>query len=279
MQVDQLAAISMIREVRRRFTVGHLATATDPATLRRAAAELLATAIFVFAAEGATLSFGRMHRHDKGGVVGGLVAVALAHALALAAAVACAANISGGHVNPAVTFGALLAGRICLVRSLVYWAAQLLGAVAAALVLRLATGGMHLPEYALAGGVSGWQAAVLEAAMAFGLMHAYFVTVMDQTRRVRAGAGAVVAAPLAVGLLAGANVLACGVLGGAVMNPARAFGPAVVGSHRWGNHWVYWVGPMVGAGLSGVAYEHLVAGPAGGEEEEPSPSCGGRRRA
>jgi glycerol uptake facilitator-like aquaporin len=82
-----------------------------------------------------------MHGHDKG-VVGGLVAVALAHALALAAAVACAANTSAGHVNPDVTFGALLAGRICLVRSLVYWVAQLLGAVAAALVLRLATGGM-----------------------------------------------------------------------------------------------------------------------------------------
>jgi aquaporin TIP len=113
--------------------------------------------------------------------------------------------------------------------------------------------------------VSGWQAAVLEAAMAFGLMHAYFATVMDHhPRRVRAGA--VVAAPLAVGLLAGANVLACGALEGAVMNPARAFGPAVVGSRRWGNHWVYWVGPMVGAGLSGVLYEHLVAGPAGGEE-------------
>jgi aquaporin TIP len=113
--------------------------------------------------------------------------------------------------------------------------------------------------------VSGWQAAVLEAAMAFGLMHAYFATVMDHhPRRVRVGA--VVAAPLAVGLLAGANVLACGALEGAVMNPARAFGPAVVGSRRWGNHWVYWVGPMVGAGLSGVLYEHLVAGPAGREE-------------
>ncbi|XP_066388910.1 aquaporin TIP3-1-like [Miscanthus floridulus] len=270
--------MNMIRSVRRRFTVGHLATATDPATLRRAAAELLATAIFVFAAEGATLTLGRMHGHDKG-VVGGLVAVALVHALALAAAVACAANTSGGHVNPAITFVALLAGQICLVRSLVYWAAQLLGAVAAALVLRLATGGMHLPEYELAGGVSGWQAAVLEAAMAFGLMHAYFATVMNQTRRVHAGAGAVVAAPLAVGLLAGSNVLACGALEGAVMNPARAFGPAVVGSRRWGNHWVYWTGPMVGAGLSGVVYEHLVAGPAGGEEEEPAPSCDGRRRA
>ncbi|AQL10077.1 Aquaporin TIP3.1 [Zea mays] len=233
--------MNMIRAVRRRFTVGHLATAKDPATLRHAAAELLATAIFVFAAEGATLSLGRMHHHDKGG--GGLVAVALAHALALAAAVGCAANISGGHVNPAVTFGALLAGRICLVRSLVYWAAQLLGA----------------------------------AAMAFGLMYAYFATVMDKARRVRAGAGAL-AAPLAVGLLAGANVLACGALEGAVMNPARAFGPAVVGSRRWRHQWVYWVGPMVGAGLSGVVYEHLVAGPAA-EEEEPAPSCGDRRRA
>ncbi|AQL10076.1 Aquaporin TIP3.1 [Zea mays] len=231
--------MNMIRAVRRRFTVGHLATAKDPATLRHAAAELLATAIFVFAAEGATLSLGRMHHHDKGG--GGLVAVALAHALALAAAVGCAANISGGHVNPAVTFGALLAGRICLVRSLVYWAAQ------------------------------------LEAAMAFGLMYAYFATVMDKARRVRAGAGAL-AAPLAVGLLAGANVLACGALEGAVMNPARAFGPAVVGSRRWRHQWVYWVGPMVGAGLSGVVYEHLVAGPAA-EEEEPAPSCGDRRRA
>lgn len=268
--------MNMIRAVRRRFTVGHLATAKDPATLRHAAAELLATAIFVFAAEGATLSLGRMHHHDKGG--GGLAAVALAHALALAAAVGCAANISGGHVNPAVTFGALLAGRICLVRSLVYWAAQLLGAVAAALVLRLATGGMHLPEYALAGGVSGWNAAVLEAAMAFGLMYAYFATVMDKARRVRAGAGAL-AAPLAVGLLAGANVLACGALEGAVMNPARAFGPAVVGSRRWRHQWVYWVGPMVGAGLSGVVYEHLVAGTAAEEEEEPAPSCGDRRRA
>jgi aquaporin TIP len=50
--------MNMIRAVRRRFTIGHLATAKDPATLRHAAAELLATAIFVFAAEGATLSLG-----------------------------------------------------------------------------------------------------------------------------------------------------------------------------------------------------------------------------
>jgi aquaporin TIP len=73
---------------------------------------------------------------------GGLVAVSLAHALALAVAVAVAVNISGGHVNPAITFGALLGGRLSLIRALFYWLAQLLGAVVATLLLRLTTGGM-----------------------------------------------------------------------------------------------------------------------------------------
>ncbi|CAN6321788.1 unnamed protein product [Urochloa humidicola] len=260
-----------MRVGRVRLNVGHLATARDPATLRAAAAELLATAVFVFAAEGATLSFGS-------GSGGGLVAAALAHALALAAAVASTLNVSGGHVNPAVTFGALLGGRICLARSLVYWTAQLLGAVTAALMLRIATGSVRLPEYALAGGMNGLHAAVLEAAMAFGLMYAYYATAMEQRVLMgRTAAGAI--APLAVGLLAGANVLACGPFDGAVMNPARAFGPAIVGSRRWANHWVYWVGPMIGAGLSGFVYEHLVLIQAHAGEEEPKPNRGTTRRA
>lgn len=133
----------------------------------------------------------------------------------------------------------------------------------------------RLPEYALAGGVSGWHAVVLEAAMAFGLMYAYCATAMEPRRGRAAGA----VAPLAVGLLAGANVLACGALDGAVMNPARAFGPAIVGSRRWSNHWVYWAGPMVGAGLSGFFYEHLVVTPADEEEPAAAPSRGSSRRA
>ncbi|CAN6314321.1 unnamed protein product [Urochloa humidicola] len=214
-----------------RLNAGRLATARDPATLRAAAAELLATAVFVFAA-----------------------------------AVACTLSISGGHVNPAVTMGALLGGRICLVRSLLYWAAQLLGAAAAALLLRVATGGVRLPEYPLAGGMTGPRAAVLEAAMAFGLMYAYYATAIEQ-RMGRAGA----VAPLAVGLLAGANVLACG----AVMNPARAFGPAIVGSRSCTNHWV---GPMVGAGLSGFIYEHLVLGQAQTQAGREEPNRGATHR-
>lgn len=80
--------------------------------------------------------------HALGGA--GLLLVALAHALSFFAAVASSLNVSGGHLNPAVTFGTLVAGRVSVVRALYYWVAQLLGAVVASLLLRLATDGMVL---------------------------------------------------------------------------------------------------------------------------------------
>lgn len=72
----------------------------------------------------------------------GLVAAALAHAFALFVAVSVGANISGGHVNPAVTFGAFIGGNITFLRAIVYWIGQLLGSVVACLLLKFATGGM-----------------------------------------------------------------------------------------------------------------------------------------
>jgi aquaporin TIP len=84
-------------------------------------------------------SAGKLYKDT--GTPGGLVAVAIAHALAFAAAVAVASNASGGHVNPAVTFGVLVGRRISFGRAVVYWVAQLLGAVAAALLLVLVSGG------------------------------------------------------------------------------------------------------------------------------------------
>lgn len=72
----------------------------------------------------------------------GLVAASLAHAFALFVAVSVGANISGGHVNPAVTFGAFVGGHISLVRSILYWIAQLLGSVVACLLLKFSTGGL-----------------------------------------------------------------------------------------------------------------------------------------
>lgn len=64
-------------------------------------------------------------------------------------------------------------------------------------------------------------------------------------------------APLAVGLILAANILVGGPFDGAAMNPARAFGPALVGG-RWAHHWIYWVGPLIGGALAGLVYEFLI---------------------
>ncbi|XP_072985158.1 aquaporin TIP3-1 [Typha latifolia] len=234
----------------RRFAVGRTEEAVHPDSIRAALSEFIATAIFVFAAEGSVLALEKLYKDTS--TAGGLVVVALAHALALFVAVAVAINISGGHVNPAVTFGALVGGRISLIRAFVYWVAQLLGAVVAALLLRLTTGGMRPPGFSLASGVSELHAVVLEIVMTFGLVYTVYATAIDPKR---GQLGTI--APLAIGFVLGANILAGAPFDGAAMNPARAFGPALVG-WRWRHHWLYWVGPFVGGGIAGAIYEFLV---------------------
>lgn len=70
------------------------------------------------------------------------MAIAVAHAFALFVTVSIAANISGGHVNPAVTFGLAVGGQITIITGLFYWVAQLLGAVVGAFLLSFVTGGL-----------------------------------------------------------------------------------------------------------------------------------------
>lgn len=72
----------------------------------------------------------------------GLVAIAICHAFALFVAVSIAANISGGHVNPAVTFGLALGGQITVLTGIFYWIAQLVGSIVACYLLKFVTGGL-----------------------------------------------------------------------------------------------------------------------------------------
>lgn len=234
----------------RRFAFGRAEDAYHPDTMRAALSEFVATAIFVFAAEGSLLSLEKLDRETS--TTGGLITVAVAHALAFFVAVSVAFNISGGHVNPAVTFGALIGGRISLIRAIFYWIAQLLGAVVACLLLRIATGGMRPLGFSVASGEGVWHAVLLELVLTFGLMYTVYATAIDPKR---GGLGTI--APLAIGFIVGANILAGGPFDGASMNPARAFGPALVG-WRWRHHWVYWLGPFLGAGLAGLVYEFLM---------------------
>nr|AKH49439.1 aquaporin TIP1;3 [Robinia pseudoacacia] len=181
----------------------------------------------------------------------GLVAASLSHAFALFVAVSVGANISGGHVNPAVTFGAFIGGHITLLRGILYWIAQLLGSAVACLLLKFATGGLETSAFSLSSGVGAGNALVFEIVMTFGLVYTVYATAVDPKK-----GNIGIIAPIAIGFIVGANILAGGAFDGASMNPAVSFGPAVV-SGTWDNHWVYWAGPLIGSAIAAVVYDTL----------------------
>ncbi|XP_071726455.1 aquaporin TIP1-1-like [Rutidosis leptorrhynchoides] len=219
-----------------------------PNAIKTFVAEFISALIFVFAGQGSGMAFGKL---TGGGATtpAGLVAAAVAHGFGLFVAVAVSANISGGHVNPAVTFGAFVGGNITLLRAIFYIIAQCLGSVVACLLLFFSTGGLTTTGFALSSGVSIWNAFVFEIVMTFGLVYTVYATAIDPKK---GDVGTI--APLAIGLIVGANILAGGAFTGASMNPAVAFGPALV-SLDFSYHWIYWAGPLIGGGIAGAVYE------------------------
>ena len=227
-----------------------------------------------------------------------LVAIALAHGLALGLMVSAVGHISGGAFNPAVTIGLLAARRIELDRAIVYIVAQLLGGVAGAGALTLVYRDLERNRSAVNLGVpvigpnlSVGNALTIEVILTFFLMFVVFGVAIDH-RTGRAISG------LVIGLTITLDILAGGVVSGAVMNPARAFGPSVV-QWDWPDHWIYWVGPIVGAVIAALLYNDVLlagevagAGPSdrispehprearGGDDDSPFPavSLPGRSR-
>ncbi|KAF5471894.1 hypothetical protein F2P56_008658 [Juglans regia] len=232
----------------RNIAVGRPQDAIHPDALKAALAEFISTLIFVFAGEGSGMAFNKL-TNDSSTTPAGLVAAALAHAFGLFVAVSVSANISGGHVNPAVTFGAFIGGNITLLRGILYWIAQLLGSTVACLLLKFSTGGLTTSAFSLSSGVSVWNAFVFEIVMTFSLVYTVYATALDPKK-----GNLGVIAPIAIGFILGANILAGGAFDGASLNPAVSFGPALV-SWSWENHWVYWAGPLVGGGLAGIVYD------------------------
>nr|CCI55670.1 EaTIP2,1 [Equisetum arvense] len=214
--------------------------------LRAALAEFISTLLFVFAGVGSVMAFGKLQGGDLSS--SGLAAVALTHAFALFVCVSIAANISGGHVNPAVTFGLFLGGQISFLKTLLYWIAQLLGAVIGSYLLKFSTNGLETPGHGLGSGETALEGVVMEVIITFALVYTVYATAVDPKK---GSIGTI--APIAIGFIVGANILAAGPFSGGSMNPARSFGPAFV-SGVWTNHWVYWVGPFVGAALAALAY-------------------------
>lgn len=178
----------------------------------------------------------------------GLLGVALAHGLTIAVMVSATGGISGGHLNPAVTFGLWVGGKRGIQQSIAYWIAQLAGATAAALLVMSFFEGNGKSVVAsgtpdLASGVSTMHGIVMEAVLTFFLVFVVYGTAVYAHAPKIGG--------LAIGLTVALDILAGGPITGGAMNPARTFGPALVSGH-WNNHLVYWIGPLLGGAVAGL---------------------------
>ena len=229
------------------FTVG-AQDLSSPAAWRASLAEFIATLLFIFLGAGAVVVTGGLIKEEL--TSARLVAIALAHGLAIALLVATTAKISGGHINPAVTFGVWITGKISLTKAVMYVVAQLVGAVVGALLLKgviPAAAQGNLGAHGLGSGITPGGGLVAEIVLTFALVFVVFATAIDPK-----GLGHI--APLAIGF----TILVDHLLGvpvtGAGMNPARSFGPAVVAG-AWDNHWIYWAGPLMGGALAALVYE------------------------
>lgn len=212
---------------------------------RRLLAELFGTFMVVFFSAGAILST----VFPKAGF--GLIGISLSAGFAMAIAVSATMGISGGHLNPAITAGMLAVRRIDLKTGGLYIVAQLVGAALAALALRgLVPSGVSsvlmvgtpaiAPTITLAGAM--W----IEAVLGFFLMSAVMGTIVSPQAPRLAGFG--------VGLTLMLCVFFGGPMTGGAVNPARAFGPALV-SGQWIGQVAYWIGPILGAVVAAFLWE------------------------
>ncbi len=218
---------------------------------RRLAAEVIGTMALVFVAVGADAA-----ADITGGAVG-TAARAVAPAMMVAALIYAIGDVSGAHFNPVVTTA--FAMKRLFPRRLVpvYWLAQLIGAIAGALVVRVLLGsavdaGVSTPH------VSSWSAVGLEVALTLLLVTVILGTA-DRHRIIGNDAA----------LAVGATIALCGLIAlpleGASMNPARSLGPAIV-TGQLSDVWIYVIGPFVGAALA-VAVNYVIHGSTASDPE------------
>ncbi len=217
----------------------------DP-LFRKALAELVGTFCFFFAGIGAIVAISGTDPSSN------LLIIALAHGVMLAIVVSALGEISGGHFNPAVTFGLFIGGMVDIRTVVVYWTAQLIGAILAVLAITVAfPKRMYDPSHIGAttlNGVSFGSGTFLEAVLTFFLVLAVFGTAIDPRHPPIGGFG--------IGLTVFVGILVAGPVTGGSMNPARSFAPALVSGH-WNDQLVYWIGPLIGGALAGLVYKNL----------------------
>ena len=187
-------------------------------TWRATLAEFVATLLFVFIGAGFVVVSGGLPNGELGPAR--LIVIGLAHGLAITVLAYAIANISGGHINPVVSFVAVLTKKLRAAKGLMFIVAQLAGALAGAALLLAAipdAADTTLGAHALGPDVSVGMALIMEVIVTFALVFVIFATAVDSR-----GIGTI--APLAIGLTVAIDHLLAVPITGASMNPARSFG-------------------------------------------------------
>ena len=231
--------------------------------LRKFVAEALGTALLVFVGVGvATLSFG--FKLTGTSVYAGVAATALAFGFVLLALAYTLGPISGAHVNPAVTLGFVLGGRMRWREAGPFWVAQFLGGIIGALVLYAIVSGA--PSYSRAHtglGADGWGPGVSMTGIGLGsalltevvLTFVFVLVVLIATSRIADGGSAGIAIGLGLCVVHLVGIP----LTGTSVNPARSLGPALIlGGHALNQVWLFIVAPLIGGGLAGGAVRLLI---------------------
>jgi len=211
-------------------------------------AEMIGTMVLVFFSCGSA-------ENDAGMSNGGanIVRFSLTFGFTVATMAQCIGHVSGCHINPAVTLGLFVGRKIGLIASVLYIIFQCIGAlIGAALLLAISPAnrvGDPIP------GITGFRGANLDAGQAFliefvitfVLVLTVYAAAADDGNEVKGSA------PLAIGLAIAIAHLFAGPLTGPSMNPARSFGPAIVGG-KTDDLWVYWIGPICGGVVGAITY-------------------------
>ncbi len=222
--------------------------------VRKSLAELVGTYIFVLFGPGSVVAF--MAAFNQTLNPSTLFFSAITFGLGISIGIMAVANISGGHVNPAVTIALFVAGRFPGKYVIQYIVAQLIGAVLASASVGLLFGYnvANLVQFgATVPGIRGpWIAFFGELVMTFFFLW----TIMGVTSRTKNTA--IIA--LTIGIYVSIMIFMLGTISGGSINPARSFGPAVLSGILFKGQfyqWIYWVAPIIGGSLGALAYKYM----------------------
>ncbi|XP_040986172.1 aquaporin PIP1-3-like [Juglans microcarpa x Juglans regia] len=226
---------------------------------RAGIAEFVATFLFLYITILTVMGVGKSEKCKSVGIQG----IAWAFGGMIFALVYCTAGISGGHINPAVTFGLLLARKLSLTRALFYIIMQCLGAICGAGVVKgfekshefeRLNGGANFVNHGYTKG-DGLGAEIIGT---FVLVYTVF-SATDAKRSAR-DSHVPILAPLPIGFAVFLVHLATIPITGTGINPARSLGAAIIFNkdRAWDDQWIFWVGPFIGAGLAAMYHQIVI---------------------